>query len=180
MEEKHQIMKSFNDRMLVINEYKNSDNLYNKQIIEKELNNHIKAEVRRMKRLRKRLRFLLEKDYCYFITFTIKDNYINNSINTFLQKLRKKVLKNFTYVFNVDYGAKNGRLHFHCVLGLSKKLTSLDYKNINKLWGYGAVDYKPILIKKDSNIQKYLTKQQLHMTKETAGKIYFSRLKNKA
>lgn len=173
-------MKSFDDRLLVINEYKKSDNIYHKKIIEKELNNHIKAEVRRKERLRKRLRLLLMKEYCYFLTFTIKDKYINNKLETFICKLKKKVLKDFTYVFNVDYGKTTQRLHFHCVIGISKKLTSLDYKNFISLWGYGAVNFLPIINKKDSNIQKYLTKQQSHMTKQSAGSIYYSRLKNKA
>ena len=173
-------MKSFNDRLLKINEFKKFNNIYYKRLVEKELNNHIKAEVSRKKRLRKRLRLLLEKEHCYFLTFTIKDLYINNALDTFIQKLKYKVLKGFLYVFNVDYGAKYERLHFHCVIGLSKKLTSLDYKELSKLWGYGSVNFVYINNKKDSNIQKYLTKQQLHMTKQSAGSIYYSRLKNKA
>lgn len=173
-------MKSFENRLLIINDYIKCDRLSSKRIVEKELNNHIKAEVARKKRLRKRLRFLLKKEYCYFLTFTIKDKYINNALNTFIRKLKKEVLKNYLYVFNVDYGEKNDRLHFHCVIGLSKKLNSLDYKAFTKLWGYGAVNFLLIQNKKESNIQKYLTKQQLHMTKQSAGTIYYSRLRNKA
>lgn len=173
-------MKSFNDRLLVINEYKESDCIYNRRIVEKELNNHIKAEVSRKKRLRKRLKLLLEKEHCYFLTFTIKNKYINNALNTFITKLKKKVLKGYLYVFNVDYGKTTQRLHFHCVIGISKKLNSIDYKVFTKLWSYGSVNFLYINNKKDSNIQKYLTKQQLHISKQSAGSVYYSRLKNKA
>lgn len=86
---------------------------YNKEY-EKLLN----ARIQKVGRIKKRLLYLLLRyDYVWFCTFTFSDKYINKSERT-KRDLIKQILNthDFKYILNIDYGKKNQRQHFHCIL----------------------------------------------------------------
>lgn len=86
---------------------------------------------KRVQRLRKRLKNMLESDNdVYFITFTFDDEHIDKSSGITKRRMVSRVLKQCAtdYVANVDYGGESeyidnkgqlriatGRIHFHAV-----------------------------------------------------------------
>ena len=77
---------------------------------------------------------------------------------------RRRYVRHFlddygAYVANIDFGAKNGREHYHAILQCS----SVDCS----LWRYGNLDFKRVLTPNSQAISKYISKLTNHALKET-------------
>ena len=118
-------------------------------------------------RLRSRINRILDRDNLFFITFTFDNKKLRKDINSIKQEsLRKYVtrwLKCYCndYVGNVDFGGKNGRIHFHAVVSLKESKVN------NKTWRYGALNFERIFIKDDKSLSLYVNKLCSHALKES-------------
>lgn len=87
------------------------------------------SEKRRKKVLNKKVNTYSNVDNCFFITLTFKDEFFigksKETIRTYIRRYLKENCSN--YVANEDYGAKNERLHFHCVCNLKSKDILTDF-----------------------------------------------------
>ena len=116
----------------------------------------------RLYRIKKCVSSLLEEECC-FVTFTISDEYINNSL-PYLRRKLVEVLNNFgcSYIGNVDYGSSNDRLHFHILI----QCFNFD----ESLWRYGFVGVRKVY-NKSKNISRYISKLSNHTIKTTTKNI---------
>ena len=101
---------------------------------------------------------MLQNEYTYFITFTIAPKYEGLKYNTYLRKIKEALADASEWVLNSDYGSINERLHFHSVATFNSQL---DYNTINKIYKYGAINYKLIYNNNEKAIREYLNK---HLT----------------
>ena len=112
----------------------------------------------------------LNKFNMVFLTFTFNDYSLNHNNSDSLKQAVRRFLKKYCvrYVANVDYGATNGRKHFHAVALVDGKL---NYKK----WSYGALNGRKVNLNETApkRMAKYVTKLSLHAIKETTG---FNRL----
>lgn len=80
------------------------------------------ARYMKVSRVKKRLVWLISRfRYVYFITFTFDDKRLNQKEET-RRKLIKRTLEQIQgskWILNIDYGKKNEREHYHCILGLN-------------------------------------------------------------
>lgn len=129
----------------------------------------LKARYQKASRIRKRLVFLLSRyKYIWFITFTFNNNYINKSTRT-KRDLIKMVLNthDFKYMLNIDYGKKNEREHYHCILATNIDLDVNQFIQFYYEGGFslsiqcknGLDDFK--------RLSKYLNKLTNHCIKAT-------------
>lgn len=144
------------------------------QDLQKAIYNLNKSYKKRNARLKKRLEKILQQEYAYFITFTIAPQHYKYNYDTYLRKIKEALQSASGWVCNSDYGNDKGRLHFHVVASFN---TQLDYNTINAVYNYGSVNFRPIYAKNEKAIREYLLKTFNHATKQSAGKIHFSRLK---
>ena len=105
----------------------------------------------------------------FFITFTINGANYGLDLNTYIRKLKDCLSFADNYVANIDYGSKNGRLHFHAIID-----APISTKAIFD-WPYGFVDFKGCY----SLMHKYLYKICNHALKKTASTLIYSRKKRK-
>ena len=106
-----------------------------------------------------------------FLTFTFNDYALTHNNADSLKQAVRRFLKQHSikYVANVDYGAINGRKHFHAVALIDGKLNY-------KLWqSYGALNGRKVNLNETApkRMAKYVTKLSLHAIKESTG---FNRL----
>lgn len=157
------------------NEYKKYTN-YNYLL--REANNYRQ----RLKRIRQKTKQML-KHKCLFLTFTLKELIPEHDFIIEIKRYFKNAcLKGY---FNLDYGAKNSRLHAHA-------LVVADYIDNSKKndyrWNLGALNVKQVINGNNDYIKvaKYIAKLSNHSIKtSTKGRvIYFNfakrRLKNEA
>ena len=130
---------------------------------------------KRNQRLRKRISNIIDCD-SLFLTFTFTDDVLNSTSRDTRQIYVRRFLKSIStnYVANVDFGAENGREHYHAVIsGIDFDMSDWDQ--------YGFSDCRTIGRKDDectsSKISKYIYKLSNHATKETTRrkKIIYSR-----
>ena len=146
------------------------------ELLEAQKINH--ATYQRVKRLKDRIAELLNKP-CLFLTLTFTTEKLENtSADTRRQKVRR-FLSSFDcpFVANKDFGAKNGREHYHAVI----QIEHIDYS----LWTYGAI--KGLKVRLDENstkerLAKYVAKLTNHAIKETTKRsvLIYSRTKKVA
>ena len=122
------------------------------------------ARVQRVKRLRSRIRYMVENYECNFVTLTFSDETLNSTNADTRHRYVMRWLKdNFPCaVANVDYGAKNGREHYHAIVPVPK---------VNhETWQYGML-YGKTIPKGDKNnadkLSHYVAKLVNHAIKET-------------
>ena len=147
------------------------------QDLQKAIYNLNKSYEKKNSRLKKRLERILKGEFVYFITFTIAPEHYGYEYETYLRKVKEALKSASSWILNSDYGSKNERLHFHAVVVYDYQL---DYTTINETYKYGAVNFKRIYNKNEKALREYLIKTLNHTTKQTAGKIHYSRLKIKA
>ena len=152
------------------------DRLQEGQDTQRAITNLNKSYQRRDSRLKKRLENMLQKEYVYFITFTIAPKNYGLKYNTYLRKIKEALAGASGWVVNSDYGSINERLHFHCVATFNSRL---DYNTLNNIYQYGTIDFKPIYSANEKALREYLLKTFNHAVKQTAGNTYFSRKKKK-
>lgn len=77
-----------------------------------------------------------------------------------VKRARKRAeLQPVKYIYSLEQGSKNGRLHFHVIMS-----GGLTIQQLAKIWGKGYVDkVLPLMFSKDgcAGIAKYFCKQQL-------------------
>lgn len=129
------------------------------------------AERKRVGRLKKRISYMLNFN-CIFLTFTFTDSVLKTCSELTLRTYVVRALKNYSdyYVANIDFGKKNGRLHYHA-------LVVADKVNYNT-WTYGALNGKKVVNKNSTALSKYIAKLTNHAIKETTkgSRIIYSRL----
>lgn len=126
---------------------------------------------KRQARLKKRIENMIVTNDCLFLTLTFTDSVLDTtSFDT-----RKKYVLRFlnslqcAFVGNVDYGSKNDREHYHCVVAINN-VSCND-------WSYGAINFKRIVNKNSLALAKYVAKLTNHALKETTNnsRIIYSR-----
>lgn len=128
----------------------------------------LNANYHRVSRLRSRIESIicgnLNNERSYFVTLTFTNKTLNTTSKLtrrrYVTRFLKSISKN-NYVANIDYGLKNGREHYHCVL----RCSFLD----PKLWKYGRLDYEIINLSSKSveKLSLYVSKLTNHAIKET-------------
>lgn len=125
------------------------------------------AYYKRVKRLKDKIKHMLESGNCLFLTFTFTDKCLQTtSKDTRRQKVRRYLnLYDTEYVANIDFGKKNGREHYHAVIQIDK----VD----SKLYNYGALSFKRVRSASDyKKLAKYISKLTNHAIKETTQSNY--------
>lgn len=111
-------------------------------------------------------------DELHFVTLTFNDD----SLATLSERTRHRYAQQWLndnckdYFANVDYGAKNGREHFHGIVAL---------KEHTNAWKYGFMNVKKACISSDyidrCKISSYLLKLSNHACKVGTGKSFRKR-----
>lgn len=126
------------------------------------------ASICRVSRLQKRLHRLLLSGTCLFLTLTFDDKHLNRTTKETRRQLVRRYLASIStkYVANIDYGAKNGREHYHAVV-LAEHIDPKSYK-------LGAINFKKIVFTDNDTkrIAKYIAKLTNHAIKETTKQNY--------
>lgn len=146
-----------------------------------DLNNHldplvrecmkiIRANVMRVQRLKKRINSMLELP-CIFITLTFDNDSLDSLNDDTKRRMVARTLKSLgcKYIANVDYGAENGRIHYHAIAQIERMPFGV--------WGYGNIDVEKIVVKNGAAISKYISKLTNHAIKKTAkgNRLIYSR-----
>ena len=138
------------------------------------IDNLNKSYEKRNSRLKKRFKKILQQEFTYFITFTIAPANYGLNYDTYLRKIKEALQCASDWVLNSDYGDEGGRLHFHAVAAFPSQL---DYNTVTAIYQYGSVNFRPIYAKNEKALREYLLKTLNHATKQTSGKIHYSRKK---
>lgn len=120
------------------------------------------AYYHRVKRLKKKIAKMLESGNCIFLTFTFTDKILETTnADTRRQKVRRFLSSyNCNYVANIDFGAKNGREHYHALIQCDK----VDYNAFD----YGALNGERVRSTNDFvKLAKYISKLTNHAIKDT-------------
>lgn len=142
----------------------------NGEVIERniEFERILSARYMKISRIHKRFVYLLTRSsYVWFCTFTFSNDYIDKSDRT-KRDLIKSVIKthDFLYIVNVDYGKKNEREHYHCILG-----TDIDFDVNQFIQAHYPCFCLAIQCKKGLNdykrLSKYINKLTNHCIKDT-------------
>lgn len=117
----------------------------------------------KLNRLEKRIsRIINNTEFACFVTFTFDEKHINSNDESKRKYVRRWLKKYCTdYVANVDYGEKNGRIHYHAVV-------SADSKFDCHTWSYGAIKFKTIIRNDTKKLSQYVNKLTNHALKESA------------
>lgn len=145
------------------------------QDLQKAINNTRVSMRKRDLRIKRRILKMFEEEECFFLTFTLADEFINLKMRTYWDKIKEslKYVGIEQYIVNEDYGTHNSRLHFHAVVGFK----NVRLKDLYEIWKYGSINFKPITRKTEKSIRLYIQKLASHSIKENTGKIIFSRNK---
>ena len=140
-----------------------------KEYMEIEKINH--ASFERVKRLKDRVSTMLSNDNgAVFLTLTFNDG----SLSNFTAKQRRVAVSRFLkqcecmYVANIDFGKKNHREHYHCLVN-----TSFIATNLLKDWSCNFGGCKAEIVKNKDlgldtiKLSKYISKLVNHSIKET-------------
>ena len=134
--------------------------------LENEYNECLKinaASYKRVKRLKTRIRSLLEKP-CIFLTLTFNDSTLADTDAKQRRVAVSRYLKSFNckYVANIDFGSKNHREHYHAIIQADR----VNYKAWNK---FGNINGEKIRNNGADSVKlaKYVCKLTNHAIKET-------------
>jgi len=119
----------------------------------------------RVRRLRLRIEEMLMCGECVFLTFTFDDDVLSSTSAKTRRRYVTRFLKAYTddFVGNLDFGAKNGREHYHAVALLGSEKIPLTE------WKKGSLDLERIhQTKSNVKLAKYVSKLTNHAIKETA------------
>lgn len=130
----------------------------------------------KVSRIKSRIKLMLEAiplDNFLFLTFTFRDNVFD----TTCEKTRRVYVRRYLtsldvpYIANIDFGERNGREHYHCIVAINRVDSSFWFNH------YGALNFEKILnLKEDSvKLAYYIDKLANHSTKTSAGRLIYSR-----
>ncbi len=149
---------------------KSLEDCINDNGFEKGCYRYIKNFYKRKCTLKNRVAKILSNyEYVYFCTYTINEDYISCNIDFI--RILKKILKDYNYIMNEDFGGKNGRLHYHILLGLNEFIS---YNDLS--WKYGACNFKKVFNKNINALSNYINKLSNHTRKN---RIVYSRKRRK-
>lgn len=135
----------------------------------KEYGRILHAKFARVARLKKRIVDFVYHYDCLFLTLTFKNEVLSSTSPKSRRDYVSRFLKQsgVPYVANIDFGAKNGREHYHAILCTDK----IDYH----LWKYGLIN--GIKIRNDIKTDEYGV-----LTSETVERLarYVAKLTNHA
>lgn len=117
----------------------------------------------RVRRLKAKIKSMLNSGNCIFLTFTFTNETLaKTSADTRRQKVRRFLSSyNCEYVANIDFGKKNGREHYHALIQCDK----VNYKDFD----YGALNGEKVRSSEDIvRLAKYISKLTNHAIKDTA------------
>ena len=107
----------------------------------------------------------------FFATFTFNDETLKKNSKESLKTYVRRFLKDYCidYLANVEYGKKNGRIHFHAVC-IAKDV--LPYNIWYEEHKYGALVVEHCRFDEkttEKRLSKYINKLSLHAIKDTTG-----------
>lgn len=131
------------------------------------------SSYQKTKRLREKIKNMIESSPCLWVTLTFTDKTLSStSEDTRKQYVRKYLKSNYEeYIANIDFGKKNGREHYHAII-------KTDFINLKEWHKYGAIKIKHIRVNgndKDLSITrlpKYINKLTNHAVKETTKRCH--------
>lgn len=139
----------------------------------KEFSRLMNSRCHRVARLRERIRGMIlnsEGEICLFLTLTFRTDILEKTTKETRRRYVQRFLNSLqcNYTANIDFGAKNHREHYHCVIQKSY----IDYSLWNKPYGridgisigYGDLDTE--------RVAKYIAKLTNHAIKETTKNSY--------
>lgn len=126
----------------------------------------INADYKRYQRVVRRVTDILtHNEQPIFITFTFRDDYLESSTELSRRRVIRDFLtsQNCAYIANIDYGKKNGREHYHCILARLLLKTDLRFYYNN----YGSIDVEKIRFGANSchKLSQYIKKLSNHAVK---------------
>ena len=141
------------------------------------------ASYKRTKRLKDKMRLLLQTKKSIFLTLTFTDSVLASTSEETRKKYVQRYLKEYCskYIANIDYGSINEREHYHAVI-----IPKTDKINL-KPWtdNYGGTKVKRVRLDANKNneeissarLSKYINKLTNHAIKETThqNRIIYSR-----
>ena len=176
----YRIQYKYNDREIKVDEFqfKQIDEYFEHQALTNldnltEFYKIYHAQLNRTLRLKNRIAKILTNGACLFLTLTFTNDTLENTSPKTRRIYVRNYLKSFNapYVGNIDFGKRNGREHYHAVIGIDK----VDYSK----WTYGAINGIKIRNETDdlTRISKYIAKLTNHAIKETTKRsvIIYSR-----
>lgn len=137
----------------------------------------LNANYHRVSRLRSRVEnILLNNEKSFFLTLTFTNKTLKSTNSLTRRRYVTRFLRSISdsqYVANIDFGAKNGREHYHAVVGC-------DFIN-SSLWEYGHLDFEPIIVNEKSidKVSLYVSKLTNHAIKQTTKRSSLLYPKNK-
>lgn len=105
----------------------------------------LRAYYKRVARLRVRIRSILKSSEPHFLTLTFTDDVLNSTTADTRRQYVRRFLSSISenYVANIDFGAENGREHYHAVIDC-----------LPPKWDYGFYFYEPIICQNSTNYVK--------------------------
>lgn len=134
----------------------------------------LESKYRKAKKVRDKITNLVLTNSAIFITLTFKDSVLSKTSDLTRRRYVARYLKENCkeYVANVDFGALNGREHYHAVV--SKDV------DLSKWYRYGAIQVERVRPLEDSTkrISRYISKLTNHALKVgcVAPRLIYSRL----
>lgn len=148
------------------------------QKTQKAITNWKKSNYDSRTRLKKRVNEIINKQYAYFITFTIAPEHYGLKKMTYIRKAKEALLHASQWVANEDFGEQFGRYHIHALACFLDKFDyTIDENTLEYVWRYGIIHFKPIHTPNDDAVSNYMNKLSNHATKETAHRIMYSKVK---
>ena len=180
MANQYRLQYKYNDREIKVDEFQfeqleeyfSYQTEHNLETLE-EYYKLLHSQLERTLRLKKRITKILTTGPCLFLTLTFNEYSLEHNSAVSRRTAVRKYLKSFNapYVGNIDFGKRNGREHYHAVIGIDK----VDYSK----WTYGAINGIKIRNETDdlTRISKYIAKLTNHAIKETTKRsvIIYSR-----
>lgn len=135
------------------------------------------ADKERVRRLKIKVRYMLTISRCYFCTFTFSDSVLSLTSSKTRRRYVTRWLTSLdcAYIANLDFGADNGREHYHALVAVKPSKSKLSEWILN----YGLFHVEPVRSSLTSSVclSKYVSKLCNHSVKVTCKRsaLLFSR-----
>lgn len=133
----------------------------------------LSSRYQKVSRIKKRFVYLINRyKNLYFITFTFDDDHIklcDRSRKDLIKSSLYSFDKNIKYILNIDYGKKNERLHYHCIVATNENGNLKDFLQNN----YPCFTYTERIRFSADDVRrttKYINKLSNHAIKDTTKK----------
>lgn len=124
------------------------------------------ARYKRVQRIRERVKEIVQSGSAVFVTLTFTDNVLETTTAETRKKYVSRFLKgnSSVYVANKDFGATNGREHYHAIVSSPTKI------DLSQWFQYGAINVKKVRTTQTDlvRVSKYVGKITNHAIKQTA------------